>query len=192
MKERFYSFLANFSVLTGEQKQLLDAVLIEKAIPKKTIVIEEGAVADSFYFLVEGAFRSYLLKDGEDVTDYFFFENSFASDYASLYAQKPSVFYLEALENSQVVQIRRKDLLALAQQDQLFAAFGRVQAEMAFVEIEERMRLLHHESLETRFRWMMNKFPQVFQRVPQYHIASYLGVKPESLSRIKKTIGTSI
>ncbi|MEM9674932.1 MAG: hypothetical protein ACFB15_02595 [Cyclobacteriaceae bacterium] len=95
------------------------------------------------------------------------------------------------MEDSQVVQIRRNDLLSLAQQDQLFETFGRVQAEMAFVEIEERMRLLHHESLEARFRWMIRKFPQVFQRVPQYYIASYLGVKPESLSRIKKTIGTS-
>ena len=77
--------------------------------------------------------------------------------------------------------------LTLFQQYPLFETMGRVMAETAFVEIEERMRLLHHENLETRFRWMMNKFPNVFQRVPQYQIASYLGVKPESLSRIKKT-----
>lgn len=190
MIESLYKQLLQFSSISEGDWNALKVILTEKTILPKTQIIKPGQIADTLYFVAEGAFRSYLLREGEDITDYFFFENSLATDYASYYGQKPAVFYLEAIEPSAVVQIKRKDFLALSRTHPFFETMGRVIAEMAFIEIEERMRLLHHEDLQTRFRWMMNKFPQVFQRVPQYHIASYLGVKPESLSRIKKVVGT--
>ncbi|MFN7777107.1 MAG: Crp/Fnr family transcriptional regulator, partial [Flavobacterium sp.] len=61
-------------------------------------------------------------------------------------------------------------------------------AEYSFLLVEERMRLLHTESLEIKYNWMLKNFPMVFQRVPQYYIASFLGVKPQSLSRIRAKI----
>lgn len=190
MTERFLKQLQQFfPPLSAEQRQDLEAILAERTIAPNTILIRPGQLADRMYFVAEGALRSYLLREGEDITDYFFFENSFATDYASLYGQKPAVFYLQALENCSIIQFRRNDFLALSIKHPVFETIARVTAERAFVEIEERMRLLHHENLETRYRWMMSRFPQVFQRAPQYQIASYLGVKPESLSRIKKTVG---
>lgn len=185
------AFLDGIGAIPTEKWNLLESLLIEKHLPAKTVIYSPGTVADAYYFVVQGAFRSYLLRDGNDITDYFFFEHRFATDYASMYAQQPSLFYLETIEDSHCIQIPWQAFQALMQQDGYWANFGRVYAQMAFVEMEERTRLLHHENLETRFRWMMKQFPEVFQRVPQYHIASYLGVKPESLSRIKRQIGVS-
>ncbi len=192
MKQTLKDQLLKFFPVPEELWQELEPVLLERDFPRGATILQPGQVADRLYFVLKGAFRSYLLREGEDITDYFFFEHSLATDFASYYAQQPAVFYLEALENSATLQIKRADFLNLTQKHPFFETVARVIAETAFVEIEERMRLLHHENLETRYRWMMQKFPQVFQRVPQYHIASYLGVKPESLSRIKKTIGKGL
>ena len=188
MKKLLKNRLQALFSLSEEQWNALETGLLERTFPPKTVLIRPGQVADQMYFILSGSVRSYLIRDGNDITDYFFFENSFATDYASYYSQRPAVFYLETMETCTTIQLKREQFLTLSRQYPLFETIGRVMAETAFVEIEERMRLLHHENLETRFRWMMNKFPNVFQRVPQYHIASYLGVKPESLSRIKKTI----
>jgi CRP-like cAMP-binding protein len=192
MKAQFFSYLEQFTELSIEQKQLLAPILQPRTHPQQSLLLPEGSVADSYFFVCQGALRSYLLQDGQDITDYFFFENSLASDYASLFAQKPTLFFLETLEPSQLLHIKRDDLLALGQQDPFFHDLNRGIAEGAFVELEERLRLFHLGNLETRYRWMMQQFPQVFQRIPQYHIASYLGVKPESLSRIKRKLGTTV
>jgi CRP-like cAMP-binding protein len=144
------------------------------------------------YYIKNGALRSFFYKYGENISDFFFFENSFASDFASFYSGKPSSFNLECLEDVVALQINREDLLILGEKHPIFERYGRIAAEYAFLLVEERMQLLHTGDLETRFRWMMKNFPAIFMRVPQYQIASYLGVKPESLSRIKSRIGKAL
>lgn len=190
--ELFRQYLSRLFPLATDQWHNLSAVLVARTLPVRHLAVVPGQIADRLYFVMQGGFRSYLLRDGEDITDYFFFEYSFATDFVSYHGQKPAVFYLECLEGCSVVQIKRRDFLALSHRHSILETMGRVMAGQAFVEIEERMRLLHHKNLETRFRWIMDKFPQVFQRVPQYHSASYLGVKPESLSRLKKQIGKNL
>ena len=129
-----------------------------------------------------------LSRTGEDITDFFFFENSFATDFASFYGNKPSLLNLACQEDTITSEIKKEDLDNLYRQNINFSEIGRITAEYAFLLIEDRMRLLHTESLETKYQWMMDNFPLVFQRVPQYHIASFLGVKPQSLSRIRAKI----
>lgn len=179
-----------FANLSPQEQGAFRGIMQEKTFAKSDILIGEGQVATSMYYLMRGACRSFFYKDGEDITDFFFFDHEFASDFASFYSGKPSLLNLEALEDTVVFEIRREDLLRLYQQSPGLASYGRITAEYAFLLIEERMRLLHSESLETRYRWLLDRFPAIFQRVPQYQIASYLGVKPESLSRIQKQIGT--
>ncbi|MEO1451341.1 MAG: Crp/Fnr family transcriptional regulator [Bacteroidota bacterium] len=188
MHETLFSYLEQLVSLSSRQKELLNGILIDRSWPAASMVLEEGAIAQSLLFITRGGMRSYKLRDGEDLTDYFFFETDFATDYASLYSGRPTRFFLETLEPTEALEIRRTDLLALGQEDPFFETFGRLMAEQAFVEIEARLQLFHHENLEVRLRWLLHQFPQLFQRVPQYHIASYLGVKPESLSRIKKMV----
>ncbi len=179
-------FIHRFEFLEKDALGQLQAKVQVQHLAKKDILIKPGTVAEHLYYIETGALRSYLIKDGDDLSDYFFLEESFVTDFASYFGQKPSPFFLEALEPTTLYRLRRADLISLGRQFPKIETFQRILAEKAFVEIEERMRLLHHASLEERYTWLLQKIPEVMQRVPQYHVASYLGVKPESLSRIKK------
>lgn len=186
--EQFFQHISLPPNLPPAAKAAFAALLQEKVIPAKTNLITPGKIANVFYFILQGATRFYSIKEGEDVSDYFFFENALAGDYASFYTNQPSLFYLETLEKSTVLVLPKKALLELYHQHPSTQYFGRMLAQGAFLAVEERLRLLHHQSLEGHLEWLLEKFPMLFQRVPQYHIASYLGVRPESLSRIKRTL----
>jgi len=181
-----------FSQLNQDEILLFQSIMKEVSFKKGSVIIKEGQVASNMYYIKNGALRSFFYKYGENISDFFFFENSFASDFASFYSGKPSSFNLECLEDVVALQINREDLLILGEKHPIFERYGRIAAEYAFLLVEERMQLLHTGDLETRFRWMMKNFPAIFMRVPQYQIASYLGVKPESLSRIKSRIGKAL
>jgi CRP/FNR family transcriptional regulator, anaerobic regulatory protein len=174
-----------FQKLTKEDKDLFDSLLNRSKFQKGTILIKENTVADKMFYIVKGACRSYFIKDGEPITDFFFFENSFATDFASWCSNKPSTLILECIEDCELDSIHKKDLEKLYATNHAFSEIGRIMAEYSYLEIEERMRLLHTESLEIKYYWMIQNFPQIFQRVPQHFIATYLGVKPQSLSRLR-------
>jgi CRP/FNR family transcriptional regulator, anaerobic regulatory protein len=176
------------SKLSEPDKLRFQSILYRKQFLKGTILIKENTVADKMFAIIVGACRSYFIKDGEEITDFFFFENSFATDFASLCSGKPSTLILECIEDTTVDVIHKKDLEELYSTYHTFSEVGRMMAEYSYLQIEERMRLLHTESLEIRYNWMMENFPEIFNRVPQHYIATYLGVKPQSLSRIRAKI----
>jgi CRP/FNR family transcriptional regulator, anaerobic regulatory protein len=178
--------------LSETERQIFDALFQGKTYQNGHIILKEGQIANKLYLIEKGSFRSYFIKDGNDITDFFFFENSFATDFASFYGDKPSLLNLVCQEDVKVLEVKKSDLLAFYKTNVKFNEIGRITAEYAFLLIEERLRLLHTESLEVKYNWMMTNFPDVFQRVPQYHIASFLGVKPQSLSRIRAKIAGKI
>ncbi|MEL6593484.1 MAG: Crp/Fnr family transcriptional regulator [Bacteroidota bacterium] len=186
MKENLFATIKSFGHLTKEEAAAFLKITREVQIAKHDCLLRPGQQAEHIHFVVQGGFRSYFIKDGEEITDYFFFEQTFATDYVSLFGDKPTEFYLEAIEDSQTLAYKRRAFLQLAKEYPVFGDFGRIHAERAFVEIEERMRILQHQSLQEKYEYTIEKFPQLFQRAPQHQIASYLGVKPESLSRIKR------
>ena len=186
MVDFFLNWITKLRPLSSNETAALAGILSEKTIAKNTFLLQPGSSATHIHFIVEGAMRSFQLNDGEEITDYFFFENTFAADYVSLFSKQPSLFYLEALEKTKTVSYKKEDLVRLAADHPVFETLGRKHAEMAFLEIEERMRMLQHNSLSEKYDHMMTKFPEVLLRVPQHQVASYLGVKPESLSRIKR------
>lgn len=174
--------------LSLNEKETILSLLQRKEYLKGEILIKEGAHADKVFIIISGACRSYFIKNGEDITDFFFLENSFATDFASFCSHIPTTLILECIEDCVVDIICRKDLELLYQQSHTFSEMGRLMAEYSYLQIEERMRLLHTESLEIKYNWMLKNFPHIFQRVPQHYIATYLGVKPQSLSRIRAKI----
>jgi CRP/FNR family transcriptional regulator, anaerobic regulatory protein len=174
--------------LTPTDKEKFKALLKRQEFSKGTVLIKEGSIADRMFVIIKGACRSYFIKDGEEITDFFFFENSFATDFASLCSNKPSTLILECIEDCEVDVISKTDLAYIYKTSHSFSEIGRIMAEYSYLQIEERMRLLHSESLEIKYNWMLKNFPVIFQRVPQHYIATYLGVKPQSLSRLRAKI----
>jgi len=175
-------------ILNPDEQVAFNSILTKRELKAGEFLIKENTIANKLFFIERGACRSYFIKDGEDVTDFFFFDGGFASDFASFYADKPSLLNLCCLEDTTVLEWEKIDLLNLYKHNIKFSEIGRLSAEYSFLLVEERMRLLHTESLEIKYNWMLKNFPMVFQRVPQYYIASFLGVKPQSLSRIRAKI----
>ncbi len=180
------------ATLPQAERELFDAICVPKHFEKGQILIKEGATANRMFFLEEGWCRSYFIKDGDDITDFFFFEGFFATDYASFCGNRPSQLNLVCEEDVKALVIDKEALENMYRTHHSFSEIGRKMAEYSFLQIEERMRLLHTENLEIKYHWMIQNFPEVFQRVPQYHIASFLGVKPQSLSRIRAKISGKI
>lgn len=180
------------NALSTQDKAIFDAPWVRHEFKKNDLLQVEGKIVNNLFLIEKGYCRSYFIKDGYDITDFFFFENSFATDFASFYSNKPSILNLVCEEDVTLLEIKKEDLEKLYQQNIKFSEVGRITAEYAFMLVEERMHLLHTESLEIKYQWMLDRFPSIFQRVPQYHVASFLGVKPQSLSRIRAKIAGKI
>lgn len=179
----------SFSQLTDEDWNLLSPYLSLKSLPKNGIFIAEGKRANEVGFVLEGMFRQYYTKDGEEKTTYFFFENHFISSYISCITGKPSLITIEALSQATYISFPYKVLLELYGKSLAFQKFGRRIAEYMGIGLEERMVSLLLQSPEERYIELLNsKKTKILERIPQHYIANYLGITPVSMSRIRNRI----
>ncbi|EUJ33169.1 cyclic nucleotide-binding domain-containing protein [Listeria floridensis FSL S10-1187] len=157
-------------------------------IPAKTTLLHEGDVATNIYFVSKGALRLWNNDNGNDITVQFFFEDQVVSSFESFYLETPSNFSIESLEETELYMLRKKDLdFLLKKEPEMNVCLTKF--------ISERFMAYTHyflsrikESPEERYIHLIQSEPFIFDRVPNYYIASYLGITPVSLSRIRKRI----
>jgi len=188
-----YSLLRNhievFSKLTDLDWELLVPHLEIKALRKNHLFIREGKNASEIAFIIEGMFRQFYMKDGEEKTTYFYFENQLMSSYISCITGKPSLLTIEALSNSIYISFPYEVLLNLFEKSMAWQKFGRRIAEYLGIGIEERMVSLLLQSPEERYLDLLNSNKKkIIERIPQHYIANYLGITPVSMSRIRSRI----
>jgi len=158
-------------------------------IPAKTTLLESGDVSKYQYIISKGCLRLFIIKeDGNEVTVQFFFENQMVASMESAFTGKPGRMYLESIEDSEVIIARLKDW------KELFVRYPEYnQVLIHFLQ----KRLLYYADLytsfilktpEQRYEKLVNENPEMIERVPHYYIASYLGVTPVSLSRIRSRL----
>lgn len=179
--EQLFSF-------TGDEWQTFQSLLKKKTVPKNTFILRPGEICQTTYFINRGLVRLYYVKDGEEKIRQFFFEQSFFTDITSFLTQQPANLYLQALEDTELVTIPRDPLNKLYDSSLNFQRMGRMIAEYTVLGIANRMDSLFLYSPEERYLNLIRNRPRVSQRIPQYMIASYLGVTPEGLSRIKRRV----
>lgn len=178
--------IANFEFLTKEKVDTLVAHIKLKSFKKGSLLLVEGKVAKECYAVVKGCVREYHLKDGLEKTTAFFTEGQAINSFSSYSNQIPSKNFLECTEDC-ILTIGNDSLV-----EQMCARLPRLQ-EFMQIEVEkdagalqERMAFFMSSSPEERFEDLLKNKPGLLNRVPQHQIASYLGITPESLSRIKK------
>lgn len=183
------SYLNNIAPLTEIEWEESKQLFKREKYDKGDFLVKEGFKSNKIAFIEKGLFRLYYLIDGEEKTMLFFSEGQFVADYFSFITQTPSIRPVEALEDSIVFSISYKNLHKLYKYKN-WETIGRIMAEKAYVySVLEANRLLH-DNFETRYVNFIKENPELNQRVPQYMIASYLKMSPETLSRIKKRIDT--
>jgi len=159
-----------------------------KNFKKKTHLLDVGKVSNEVYYLIKGCIRLYCKKDGEELSTYFFTENMFAGSYDSFLSRRPSKVAIETLEECEVL------VLTHEAQEKLYDIFLKMN-EFIRKAIEQRFVLLHDlfisyllNSPEERYLMLQKERPDLLQRIPQHQIASFLGITPVSLSRIRNRV----
>lgn len=188
MNEKIKTYFSNFLPLETDDLETFFKKFTLKNFKKGDYFIKEGELCSEIGFIVKGCLICVYNKEGIDVIDEFSMENEFISDYRSLLDNKPAEKDVKCLEDTELLVIKGNDLNDLYNQKHSFERVGRIIAESLFKNWHQKAISLMLDSAETRYRKLINNKPTLLQRVPQYLIASYLNITPESLSRIRKKI----
>ncbi|MFZ1799957.1 MAG: Crp/Fnr family transcriptional regulator [Chitinophagaceae bacterium] len=176
-------------LLTGEEFALFNQFFFPKSFDKKSIIAEEGKTCKYVYFILKGsAYSYYINENGEKTVIQFAIENYWITDQYSFFSQKPGIYFIETLEPMDVLVLNRENYDKLCCSSQLFEKFFRLLLQNAFIALQYRLAKTNSEEAESRYLEFSTLYPHFVQRIPQYLIASYLGIKPQSLSRIRKKI----
>jgi CRP/FNR family transcriptional regulator, anaerobic regulatory protein len=174
--------------INKEEEEVFNDILILEQFKKKEFLLKEGQVCNKISFINSGCMRAFYDVDGIENTVQFFFANSWYTDYASFLTGQTAVENMQAIEPCEIVQFKKADLYKLYTQYPVFEKVGRVMAENAFLSLSRLNQMLTNEEPEERYLNLFKTRPEIVERIPQHYIASYLGIKPESLSRIRKRI----
>lgn len=180
--------LANYRFLSEEDLEFFRPHLIERWVEKEEHVLRCGQCCRELSFVVAGAFRMYRGAEGKEINSHFFVEHDFMADYSSLLAQTPSRYSIQALEPSVMVSFSHEILRDAYDQSKNWERLGRLMAERVTGMLSERLDKFLLLDGMGRYRALLRDDPRIFERVPLYHLASYLGMERESLSRIRQRL----
>ncbi len=180
--------LSKFDTLSPAEAESIAVHLSVQDFKKGQVLLSEGQVPDRCYFVLKGCVRQYQLMDGEEKTTAFFTEDQALADF-SLYAQQlPSPYYWVCTEDCTLLPGRLDTEQEMYQRFPKLLQITRYMMEQDFGRTRDEFSAFILRSPEERYLNLLQKRPDLLQRAPQHQIASYLGVTPESLSRIRKRI----
>jgi CRP-like cAMP-binding protein len=183
--EALLTVIRHFVPLTPAEEDLIADLFVAEELPKGGFFLRQGEVSRKVAFIVEGVFHNFRNRDGQEHTFYFGREQEFIGDYSSFLPAQPAVHAIQALEPARLLSISYDNLQRLYREVRAGERFGRLVAEMLFVDVLGQLTSFYEETPEERYARFVRTYPDLQQRVPQYYIASYVGVKPQSLSRIR-------
>jgi CRP/FNR family transcriptional regulator, anaerobic regulatory protein len=187
MLTTLYAHIAQSLTVSEDLKQIIKQYFTPLQIPKNTIIEEEGKIPQHLYFISEGYIRSlYYDNDGDEVTTYLATPEQYMASFLSLSQQKISTENLETITDCSLLKISREDFLKIIDQYPNFREYSLQIFEQAFSKMNQRANDLATLTAEQRYSHLINNQGNILQNVPIQYIASFLGIKPQSLSRIRK------
>jgi CRP-like cAMP-binding protein len=177
--------------LTESEKQLLDGRVTQRSIRRRQFILQEGFPSQHYSFVVEGCLRMFGVDPkGTEHNIQFAAENSWIADIGSFHSGKPSQLFIEAIEPSLVLQIEKQDLYFLYTNIPKLDRIFKVIVENKFVELQNRVLQTISSTAQERYLTFLQRYPTLSSRLPNTQIASYLGITPEFLSKIRKDLAT--
>jgi len=175
--------------LTEREAEFFISLLKHRVIRKRQFLLQSGEVAKYETFVVKGLLRAYTIdKSGYEHVVMFATEDWWVSDLYSFLTQTPGNQNIDALEDTEVLQIEKSDLEELYLQVPKFDRFFRILLQNAFVANQQRIIASISQTAEEQYLAFIKKYPSLEQRIPQHQIASYLGITPETISRIRRSM----
>jgi len=183
---KIVEYISRYVSLTDEEAEQFSAAFREVKIRKRQFIVQPNFTAKHRHFVLKGAFRAYVVGDeGQDHTIAFAIEDWWITDFNSYILQKPATMFVVALEDSTILEITYEKEQELKLANHKFETFFRIRAERTAAFMQQRIISNLTQTAEERFENFVEKYPLTVQRVPQYALASYLGMTTEFLSRIR-------
>ncbi|CAH0272899.1 Crp/Fnr family transcriptional regulator [Chryseobacterium sp. Bi04] len=165
------------------------ALLKHTQLLKSDFFLKQGEKCKYLGFIKKGTIRCFYINDqGREINFGFYFENEFFTDYESILCDTVSNMNIQALEDCEILLLRKENLKSLYEKEAYWQQFGRVMSEKIYLDAKKRIDDLLCYSPENRYLNLLKKEPLLFQKIAQKHIASYLGITEQSLSRIRNRI----
>lgn len=171
--------------LDEEKWQSFEKAITISQYKKGEIILKPGMICNHVSYVNYGLIRSYYLVDGKEIITTFFNENCYFSDYESFLSRKPTLMYSDVLEDTEVAEINYEDLQIQYGIYPECERAGRLVAEELFIHLSNRNASFLLQTPEQRYVQFLEEYVDIVPRIPQYMIASYLGITPEALSRIR-------
>ncbi|MBK7223982.1 MAG: Crp/Fnr family transcriptional regulator [Saprospiraceae bacterium] len=188
MYERLKLYCKTKVALTEKELKLIDSYFELIEIKKKDFLLQDGKICNFIGFIANGSIRHFHIKDGVEKTCDISFENSWVTDFQSFTHNTSCIMNLQAIEDTKVFIIKKENLYKLYNECSKYETFGRLMAEQVAQRATEIAMSLSSDKPEERFQNLIKNQADLFQRVPQKYIANFLGISPESLSRIRNRI----
>lgn len=181
----FFTYLNSLVTLDERTNALVQSAVSRREVKRKTVLQQGGTVCRQFHFVEKGILRVYYYKEGKDVTAWFAFEGMVASCIDSLFSGETTLYYIETLEDA-VIHTVQYDTIerSFADYPQL-ERLGRLMVTQNYLLLDQRMKLIIFHTAEERYKMLLEQEPKALQKIPLHHIASYLNVTQETLSRIR-------
>ncbi|WP_408043637.1 Crp/Fnr family transcriptional regulator [Tenacibaculum litopenaei] len=188
-RDRLFEYINTITPLTlSEFEELISLVSVEY-YEKNSIVLNQGAYCQSIKFVLSGVFRNFQLYEGKEITDYFSYSlrNPIIASFTSLLTRTPSTSSIHCIEAGEVLSIPYHSWTKLYKY-RSFNTLGRILAENNYLLATERIASLQFHRANDRYLAFISQYPELLNRIPHHYIASYLGITPESMSRLRKQI----
>lgn len=186
---KLFASFDNYLPLDEKEREDLSSRIIERKIKRRQFILQESDICKHYTFVAEGCFKKFQVDEkGAEHNLQFAAENDWIMEIDSFYNEKPSRVYVEAIEPAVILQIKKLDLFYLFTNHPKFDRNFRVIVENRFVELENRILHAISSTAEERYLAFIKQYPQLSARLPNTQIASYLGITPEFLSKVRKDI----
>jgi len=191
MYERFFLAFREKVALNSEEEALIQQYLTPKKLRKKQYLLQEGDVCKYIAFVEKGALKSYTVDEsGNESIMQFALEGWTIADLYSFLTGEPATYNIDALEDAELVLISEAAHEALLQQLPKYETYIRLQITNAYIALQKRITSIISQPLDERYQCFVEQYPEIVQRVPQHMIASYMGLTPETLSRVRRKINS--
>ena len=187
--EVLIAYFKAYFPLNSLERDEISKCFVERKIKRRGFILQQGDVCVNFTFVVSGCLKMYAVdKDGREHNLQFAAENDWITDLSGFYSEKASTVFIEAIERSEILQIKHDDLLYLYVTYHKIDHNFRVIIEQKYIEIQNRVLQNISSTAEERYTTFLQQYPNLSNRLPNTQIASYLGITPEFLSKIRREI----
>lgn len=185
METRLFNRINQLIILSTSQQADLSRRVVRETLTRGTVLLEQGQVCDHIYFVETGVLRSYCVVDDKDVTRWFSFSTHFATDYFSFVYQKPSENTIVTVTDVDLLSLSYLALQDLCHKDAVWIDLNRRLLEEYYLSTQDRVMSFQTQSTAERYQQILTEFPEIENQVALGHLASFLGMSQENLSRLR-------